>query len=129
MKATIPTVVEIMQYGARPDSGEDATLAVFRALQKCREMESAVLWFSPGRYDFWPDLAYEKEVVISNHDNDGRRKIAFPLVDMKQISIEAPEAEFVRPHHSLPARELQQYPTERLRHRLGSAYDGAGLHH
>ncbi|MDQ1910525.1 right-handed parallel beta-helix repeat-containing protein [Paenibacillus sp. GD4] len=95
MKATIPAVIEVTQYGARPDSGEDATLAVFRALQQCREMEAAVLRFAPGRYDFWPELAYEKEVVISNHDNDGRRKIAFPLIGMKQLSIEAPQAEFV----------------------------------
>lgn len=95
MKAMIPAVVEITQFGAMPDTGEDATLAVFRALQQCREMEAAVLRFPAGRYHFGPELAYEEEVVISNHDNDGRRKIAFPLIGMKRLSIEAPQAEFV----------------------------------
>nr|WP_258525430.1 right-handed parallel beta-helix repeat-containing protein [Paenibacillus sp. YN15] len=92
-------VIDITAFGVRPDSGEDQSLAVYRAIQHCRSIPGAVLQFPPGRYDFWPELAYEGFFYISNHDNEGSRHVAFPLTGMKDFTLEAAGAEFI--FHSL----------------------------
>lgn len=91
--------IDITAFGVRPDSGEDQSLAVYRAIQHCRTIPGAVLRFPPGRYDFWPELAYEDFFYISNHDNEGSRRVAFPLTGMKGFTLEAAGAEFI--FHSL----------------------------
>ena len=45
-------VVDITEFGAEPDSGEDATFALRDALEAAGEMDGARLVFPPGRYDF-----------------------------------------------------------------------------
>lgn len=92
-------VVDITGFGVKPDTREDQSLAVYRAIQYCRAIPGAVLRFLPGRYDFWPELAYEGFFTISNHDNDGSRRVAFPLQGMKNFTLEAAGAEFI--FHSL----------------------------
>jgi hypothetical protein len=92
-------VVDVTDFGVVPDTGEDQALAVYRAILHCRTLPEAVLWFPPGRYDFWPELAYEGVFTISNHDNNGSRRVAFPLQGMKHFTLEAAGAEFI--FHSL----------------------------
>ena len=45
-------VVDITDFGAEPNSGEDATFALREALEAAGEMDEARLVFPPGRYDF-----------------------------------------------------------------------------
>lgn len=92
-------VVDVTDFAIRPDTGEDQSLAVFRAIQHCRALPGAILRFPPGRYDFWPELAYEGFFTISNHDNEGSRRVAFPLTNMRDFTLEADTAEFI--FHSL----------------------------
>jgi hypothetical protein len=82
-------VVDVTDFGIVPDTAEDQALAVYRAILHCRTLPEAVLWFPPGRYDFWPELAYEGVFTISNHDNDGSRRVAFPLQGMRNFTLEA----------------------------------------
>lgn len=89
------SAVDIAAFGVRPDSGEDVSLAVYRAVQYCRERPGSVLRFPPGRYDFWPEQAYEGSFFVSNHDNEGGRRVAFPLMGMKGFTLEGHGAEFV----------------------------------
>lgn len=92
-------IVDAASFGIMPDTGEDQALAVYRAIQHCRTIPEAVLWFPPGRYDFWPELAYDGVFTISNHDNDGSRRVAFPLTGMRNFTLDAEGAEFI--FHSL----------------------------
>lgn len=51
-------------------------------------------YFAPGRYDFRPENAVEKYLFISNND-DGLKRIAFPLENLSGFKVEAESAEFV----------------------------------
>lgn len=52
------------------------------------------LVFPKGTYHFRPTGAYGKYHAVTNHDN-GYRRFAFPLIGMKNVEIDANEAEFI----------------------------------
>ena len=52
------------------------------------------LAFLPGRYDLWPDRAFERYLFVSNND-EGKKRIAFHLNDLSQVEIDGHGAEFV----------------------------------
>ena len=58
------------------------------------ESTLTTLHFPPGRYDFYPDQAFERSCWISNHDS-GRRRIGIPLIDCHDVTIAAEGARFV----------------------------------
>jgi len=76
-------------------STEDTSLRVFQALRAMRESGDHTLTFEPGRYDFYPDLAGEYISCISNHDNDGYKKVGLPLIGFDGITVEGNGAAFV----------------------------------
>ena len=49
--------VEMSEFGALADSGQDATPAVCQALESCKATKASGLAFKPGRYDFWKNRA------------------------------------------------------------------------
>ncbi|MCX7009564.1 MAG: right-handed parallel beta-helix repeat-containing protein [Kiritimatiellaeota bacterium] len=87
-------VVDVATCGARADDLSDSTPAVRAALEKCRATHATKLVFPAGRYDFWPDLAQEKYCYISNND-EGLKRIAFPLLDIENLEIDGQGARFV----------------------------------
>ncbi|MCM3749058.1 right-handed parallel beta-helix repeat-containing protein [Paenibacillus pasadenensis] len=89
------SIVNIQDFGVGPDQEKDATVAVFRAIESCRELDRATLLFPKGRYHFWPDKAVEKQYFIPNHDQDKNRRIAFPLFEMKGLTIDGQGSEFI----------------------------------
>ncbi|MNI19572.1 Alpha-1,3-galactosidase B precursor [compost metagenome] len=88
-------IVRAEQFGAKPEQGYDNTLAVRSALESCKEIDGAILVFPQGIYHFWPDRAYEKQLFISNHDQDGLRRIAFLLTGRKGFTIDGQGSEFI----------------------------------
>lgn len=86
--------VSISDFGGRPNDGSDTTPAVRAALEQCRKTQAEKLVFGPGRYDFWPDRAEEKYLFITNND-EGLRRIAFPLIGAADLDIDGGGASFV----------------------------------
>jgi hypothetical protein len=86
-------VVDVQEYGARSD-GSDATPGIRAALSALRQGEAAKLVFPPGRYDFWPDRAEERYIFASNND-EGLKRIAFPLFGMNGLEIDGGGSTFV----------------------------------
>ena len=84
--------IEASTFGARPDQGTDSTPAVREALNYL--VGGKVLNFAPGRYDFWPDRATEKNCFISNND-PGLKRIAFLLEHRSGVTIDGHGAQFV----------------------------------
>ena len=80
-------------FGAKAD-GSDTTPCVRAALAEVRRSRAAKLVFPPGRYDFWPDRAEEEYVFISNND-EGLKRIAFALTQLKGLEIDGSGATFV----------------------------------
>ena len=87
--------ISMEQFGMKPEQGFDNTLALRSALEYCKEMEGATLVFPRGIYHFWPDRAVEKQLFISNHDQEGLRRIAFHLTDRNVFTIDGQGSEFI----------------------------------
>lgn len=89
------TLVNIKEFGLKADQKLDATFAVLKALEYCKTIKDATLYFPKGKYEFWPELAYEKLYYISNHDEDGLKRITFPLINMNDIEIDGKGSDFI----------------------------------
>ena len=76
-------------------SSQDSTGTLLLALHEMKLTGDKVLSFSPGQYHFYPDYALEKVSCISNHDNDGFKKIGIPLLDFDGLTVDGNGAEFV----------------------------------
>ncbi len=88
------TVVNIADFGAFPDDGEDDTWALLSALKVCRDKKGVELRFSKGQYDFFPEFAEEKYFYISNND-EGLKRIAFALEKFDGLTVNGRGAEFM----------------------------------
>lgn len=76
--------------GQSPDSMPDLR----EALDGIREKGRGSLIFEPGRYDFYPEAAYEKHLFVSNND-PGLKSIAFLLDGISDLEINGNGAEFI----------------------------------
>lgn len=56
--------------------------------------EGGRLVFAPGTYHFFPERAFEKYAQISNHES-GLRRIAFPLIGLRDVEIDGGGATFI----------------------------------
>ncbi len=86
--------LNITAFGARSGDGSDTTPAVRAALAECRRTKARTLEFPAGRYDFWPDLA-EEEYIFASNNNEGLKRIAFPLSGIENLEIDGNGAQFV----------------------------------
>ena len=62
---------------------------------------AARLHFAPGRYDFYPERAYEELVFAPGHE-PGLRRIAFPVLQRQDVVIEGEGASFIFHGRILP---------------------------
>lgn len=58
------TILQVTDFGASPDSWNNATPAIKKALDACLELQSVILNFPKGRYDLWPSFCKEKSATI-----------------------------------------------------------------
>src|SRR5690606_29570856 len=63
--------------------------------KRCRESDCAVLTFPKSTYRFRPDKALELHTYISNHDEGGLRRIAFPLFDFRRLTLDGQGSDFI----------------------------------
>jgi len=73
---------------------KDSSPAVLRMLKEASRHNHSKILIPRGEYHFYPDKAFQKYCYITNHDN-GLRSIAFPVIDMSNIQIEADSATFI----------------------------------
>ena len=78
-------ILQITDFGATPDSWNDASPAIIKALEACRGEESVTLNFPKGRYDLWPSRC-EGEPAIP---------IGFNLNSLKNVTIEGNGSELI----------------------------------
>jgi hypothetical protein len=58
--------VSVADFGSKPDTYENQTQFVQKAIDACRDQHARTLVFPKGRYDFWPEGAIRAEYFISN---------------------------------------------------------------
>ena len=85
-------VINAKDFGL--DETKDATTALLKALQSCRDLNAGKLIIPKGTYKFYPDKALEKYVHISNND-DGLKRIAFPIYDFDGLEIDGQGSLFI----------------------------------
>ena len=88
-----PTI-DIAQFGGKSNDQSDTTPALRAALDDAKKTHAHKLTFSAGRYDFWPNRALERYAFITNND-EGLKRIAFPLYGFKNFAIDGQGAKFV----------------------------------
>jgi len=88
-----PTIIRV-----GPITG-DATPRVLAAIEKVGD--NAIIQFSDECYHFWPENAYEAYYYISNNQH-GLKRIAFPLVGKKNLTIDGGGARFVFHNEIVP---------------------------
>lgn len=92
--------IDVTAFGAKPNSFNDATQNVQRAIENCRNQSSSVINFPTGRYDFWPDEAIETHYYISNTSDEEEvpvktQRVGLMLKHLKNITIEGNGSLFV----------------------------------
>lgn len=93
LTSTHAQVISVVDFGAKPDSFEDAVVSLQQAIEKCKNTPGAVLMFPKGRYDFWPDKAMKREYFISNTSSESEcsskiKNIGLLFEEMSNLIIE-----------------------------------------
>ena len=87
--------ISVAKFGAVPNSRENVTLCVIKALESCKGKENAVLVFPRGRYDFWPQHCIEKEYYESNTTDNNPKRLAVFIENQRSLTIDCKGSEFI----------------------------------
>lgn len=83
------------EFGFIPDSREDATPAMRRALVALRDAPGSTLRLAKGTYHFFETEALKRHFHISNHDQPEWHPVCVPLVDLRNITLDGQDSVFV----------------------------------
>lgn len=92
------TTLSIADFGAKPDSRENASIYAQRLIARLQEVENnnhVTVTFPKGVYHFYEDSAFVREYYISNHDQDNPKKVGFALENLNNITIDGQGSEFI----------------------------------
>jgi hypothetical protein len=95
------TVIRVTDYGAIPDSGQDAVIAVRKAIESVKDIDGpVVLEFPKGRYDFFPDHAVKIPYYISNttsedENSDITKTIGLLFKGIRHLTVEGHDSFFM----------------------------------
>lgn len=76
LKEGAAVMVNVTEYGAHPNDGNDDTQGILDALEECRKHESPVLHFAPGRYR------------LKAGANKARPDVCFPVSNLNNLTIQ-----------------------------------------
>jgi len=89
------TAINVTDFGASPNSRENAVPTVQKALQACRNLKNPILVFPQGRYDFWPQHCVEKDYYESNTTDNNPKRLAIFIKNFKNLTIDGQGSEFI----------------------------------
>lgn len=73
---------------------KDYTPYILEIINKIKEQGITKIVFEKGVYHFYPEKAFDKYTAVANHDN-GLKKIAFPLLNIKNLEIDGGQSDFM----------------------------------
>lgn len=80
------------------EKNEDYSLSVKELISQLNSKDDVthkVIRLNKGTYHFHPEKAFEKELYISNHDQDNPKKVAFFFENLKNITIDGKGSKLV----------------------------------
>ncbi|NJB83543.1 alpha-1,3-galactosidase-related protein [Wenyingzhuangia aestuarii] len=78
-------VINVSEYGIKP--GKDVALEVNELIASLKGQKGVTLFFPKGKYEFYPENAFEQYRAVTNHDNSLKR-IAFPIFEFQDFTID-----------------------------------------
>lgn len=63
-------VIDLRHYGVKPDSYENASPAIVRAIAAAAKYDEVIIRFPGGRIDLWPEGAKRREYYVTNATED-----------------------------------------------------------
>lgn len=81
-------------FGIHPSNDKKSILNVYKMIEYLKEHQETCIVFVEGEYHFYPDYASEKLLCISNHEEDTLKRIAFPLVNLENITFKGEGTHF-----------------------------------
>ena len=81
---------------------DDHSYNVLCAIKHCIECGEDGITFPHGEYHFYPEMASECELCVSNHDIYGYRRIAFILSGMDNFHIDGMGSTFISHGEMMP---------------------------
>ena len=101
-----PKVYHLTKYGVTPNSGENSSVTIYKAIQKivaeAGNGNPIVIKFKKGRYDFHEADAQKREYYISNHDQVNPKTVGIPLEYLNNITIDGQGSDFIFHGRMLP---------------------------
>jgi hypothetical protein len=98
----ISQTVDVSIYGAKPNSGQNSSPYVARAIDFALRHHRSRIVFKRGRYDFWPHGAVMRHLFISNHDGVAERAVAISIEHASGLELDGNGSEFVFHDSMLP---------------------------
>jgi len=87
--------ISVASFGLKPDSRENATPYLLKALEACKGKAAPVLVFPKGRYDFWPQHCIERFYPESNTTNIADKRLAMLIEKQSNLVIEGNSSDLV----------------------------------
>lgn len=85
-------IVSLTDFGVKPNSFENASAGVKKAIEFCKVKSAHTLVLPGGRIDLWPENANKQELYISNSTEDDTlskvKNIGFLFDGFKNITVE-----------------------------------------
>ena len=107
---TESSTYDLSRYGLKPDSKENASPLMAKALQEIAPLtaksDSVLIVLPKGRYDFYPEGASEREYFISNHDQDNPKRVGMTFENMKNVVFDGQGSELIFHGRMLPVSLL-----------------------
>jgi hypothetical protein len=98
----ISQTVDVSNYDVKPDSGQNSSPGVARAIDFALRHHRSKIVFQRGRYDFWPQGAVMRHLFISNHDGVPERTVGISIEHASSFELDGSGSEFVFHDSMLP---------------------------
>ncbi|MCU4157826.1 right-handed parallel beta-helix repeat-containing protein [Carboxylicivirga sp. A043] len=85
----------ISDLGLLPNTRENATPFVNKAMAMMEGKQNRILYFPQGRYDFWPHHCIEKEYFESNTYDINPKRLGIVVQGLTNVTIEGNGSEFI----------------------------------
>jgi len=87
--------VSVADFGLKPDTRENATPYVQKALEACKSTNGSVLVFPKGRYDFWPQDCIKRNYFESNTTDVNPKNLAILIEGKQYLMVDGEYSDFV----------------------------------
>lgn len=82
-----PQIIDVSDFGVHPNTRQDATQAVARALEAAKGRK-VVVSFPAGEYHFWRENGAERDLFLSNSDVANPRRVAIWIEGQRNLTLQ-----------------------------------------